>query len=132
MTRRNLIATAVAACVLAAAGCGPAKFDATRSFSLSGEQPAQANEVPPQSAAQTVKVEVTSDNAVDVYVLVGTTAADAVNLEEKDVKAKAAASKTNTKGDTLTVQVPAGQGVTVWVGRSGTVQKASGTVKMTN
>ena len=76
-------------------------------------------------------MEVTADNAVDVYVLLNAPG-DVVNMDEKDLKAKAAASKTGTKGETLSVQVPAGQAVTVWVGRSGTVQKATGTMKLTN
>ena len=131
MTRRNLFAAVAAVGLLMAVGCGPNKLNVVKSFDLSTERPAVAFDSPAQSATQTVKVEVTSDNAVDVYVLLNAPA-DAADLDEKDLRAKAAASKTGTKGETLSVQVPAGQAVTVWVGRSGTTQKATGTVKLTN
>ena len=132
MTRRNLFAAVVAVGVLTAVGCGPNKLNELKQFSLSMEKPAQAFDTPAQGAAQTVKVEVSSDNTVDVYVLLGVTAQAASDMEEKDLKAKAAASKVGTKSETLSVQVPAGQAVTVWVGRSGVTQKANGTVKLTN
>jgi hypothetical protein len=132
MTRRNLFAAVVAVGVLAAVGCGPNKLNEVKQFNLGTDTAAQTFSAPAQGAAQTVKVEVTSDNTVDVYVLLGVTAQAASDMEEKDLKAKAAASKTGTKSETLSVQVPAGQGVAVWVGRSGVTQKASGTVKMTN
>ncbi len=131
MTRRNLFAAVIAVGVLTAVGCGPAKQIVDRTFALSTETPAKTVELPAQGAAQTVKVEVNADNFVDVYVLLNAPG-DVVNMDEKDLKAKAAASKTGTKGETLSVQVPAGQAVTVWVGRSGTTQKATGTVKLTN
>lgn len=132
MTRRNLFAAVAAVGVLAVVGCGPNKLNEEKAFNLSHDQPAQAFDSPAQGAAQSVKVEVSSDKPVDVYVLLGTTAADAVNLGEKDLKAKAKESKLNTKGDTLSVAVPAGQAVTVWVGRNGTTQTASGKVKLSN
>jgi hypothetical protein len=132
MTRRNLFAAVAAVGVLAAVGCGPNKLNEVKQFDLGTEKAAQAFESPAQGAAQTVKVEVTSDNAVDVYVLLGVSSQAAIDMQEKDLKAKAAASKAGTKSETLTVQVPAGQAVAVWVGRSGVTQKASGTVKMTN
>jgi len=131
MTRRNLFAAVVAVGVLAVVGCGPNKLNEVKQFSLGGDNAAQTFSAPAQGAAQTVKVEVTSDNMVDVYVLLNAPA-NAQDMEEKDLKAKAAASKMATKSETLTVQVPASQTVTVWVGRSGVTQKASGTVKMTN
>lgn len=131
MTRRNLFAAMAAVGVLVVAGCGPNKLNEVKQFNLGGENSAQTFSAPAQGAAQTVKVEVTSDNTVDVYVLLNASG-DVANMEEKDLKAKAAASKMATKSETLTVQVPASQTVTVWVGRSGVTQKASGTVKMTN
>ena len=131
MTRRNLFAAVVAFAVLAAVGCGPNKLNEVKQFDLSIEKPAQTFSAPAQGAAQSIKVEVTADNTVDVYVLLNASG-DIANMDEKDLKAKAAASKTGTKSETLTVQVPASQTVTVWVGRSGVTQKANGTVKMTN
>lgn len=132
MTRRNLIVAVVAAGVLAAAGCGPNKLNVTKSFNLLTERPVQAFEAPSQVAAQTVKVEVSSDSKVDVYVLVGVSAQAATDMAEKDLMAKATAIKIGTTSETFSVQVPAGQPVAVWVGRNGTVQRAAGTVKMTN
>ncbi len=132
MTRRNLFAAVVAVGVLALVGCGPVKFTEVKQFDLGTDKAAQAFSVPAVGAAQAVKVEVTSDNTVDVYVLLGVSAEAASDMQEKELKAKATASKTGTKSETLSVQVPAGQAVTVWVGRSGVTQKASGTVKMTN
>lgn len=131
MTRRNLFAAVVAAGVLAAVGCGPNKLNEVKTFDLGTEKAAQAFDTPAQGAAQTVKVEVSSNNKVDVYVLLNAPA-NAIDLEEKDLKAKATSLKIGTTSETFSVQVPAGQTMTVWVGRSGVTQKASGTVKLSN
>jgi hypothetical protein len=131
MTRRNLIAAAVAFVALSAAGCLPGKLNEVKTFDMESGN-VQAFDSPAQKAAQTVKVEVTSDKPVDVYALLNTTAGEAVNLLPDQAKAKAAASKTKVTGDSFTVSVPAGQGLVVWVGVSDFGTRAKGTVKLTN
>lgn len=131
MTRRNLIVAAVAFAVLTAAGCGPGKLNTVKTFNMESGN-SVAFDTPPQSSAQTVKVEITSDKAVDVYALLGTSADQAVDLTADKAKAKATASKTKVTSDSFTVSVPAGQSLAVWVGVSDTGTRATGTVKLTN
>jgi hypothetical protein len=130
MTRRNLLAV-VATGVLAMVGCGPAKQTVERTFALSAETPAKTYELPAQSAALAGAFSSTY-TSTELSAVTSTFTDCAAELDEKDLKAKAAASKAGTKAETLSVQVPAGQAVTVWVGRSGVTQKATGTLKMTN
>lgn len=131
MTRRNLIVAAVAVFVLSAVGCFPNRLNEVKTFNMESGN-VQAFDSPPQKAAQTVKVEITSDKPVDVYALLNTSAGEAVNLLPDEAKAKAAASKTKVTSDSFTVQVPAGQGLVVWVGVSDHGTRANGTVKLTN
>jgi hypothetical protein len=121
MTRRQVTAVAAFA-VLATAGCGPARMNSERTFDF----PSGENVVfgfPPQSAAQTVKVEFTSDKAVDVFALVNVPLDDVNNMTAEQAKKKAAGSKT---------RVPAGQEFVVWIGVSDNGTRAKGTVKLTN
>ena len=136
MTRRNLFAAVVAAGVLAAVGCGPNKLNEESRVSVESlgdaARSAMAIETQPQRVAQTVKVEVTMDNPVNVYVLLKTTAAAASSMDEHEVKSKAVQSKTGVKSETFSVPVPAGDMMVVWVGAATGTRKATGTVKMTN
>jgi len=131
MTRRNLIVTAVAFAVLTAAGCGPGKLNSVRTFDMESGN-VKAFDMAPQSSAQTVKIEITSDKPVDVYALLGVSVDDAVNMLPEKAKEKAAASKTKVTSDSFTVSVPAGQGMAVWVGVSDVGTRAAGSVKLTN
>jgi hypothetical protein len=130
MTRRHVTA-AVAVAVLAVGGCGPARMNSERAFDFaSGENVVFG--FPPQSAAQTVKVDITSDKAVDVFALLNVPLDDANGFTVDKAKAKAAGSKTKVTADSFTVQVPAGQELVVWVGVSDFGTRAKGTVKLTN
>jgi hypothetical protein len=130
MTRRQVTAV-VALAVLAAAGCGPARMNSERTFDFaSGENVVFG--FPPQSAAQTVKVEVTSDKPVDVFALLNVPLDEANGLTVDKAKAKAAGSKTKVTADSFTVQVPASQEVVIWIGASDFGTRAKGTVKLTN
>ena len=131
MTRRNLTAAVAAVAVLALAGCGPGKLSEVKSFDMESGN-VKAFDTPAQKVAQTVKVEVSSDNPVDVYALPGVSVDDAVNMLPEEAKKKAAGSKEKVTSGSFTVPVPAGQGLAVWVGVSDNGTRAKGTVKLTN
>lgn len=131
MPTRVFFAAVAAAVLVAAAGCGPGKMNKTASFALGTDKPAVGYDANKQSADQTLKIEVEADNSVSVFVVTGMTLDDAVNTSEFDLKGKAVASKVDTKKDTFTAAIPAGQKPVVVV-TLGKAVKASGSIKITN
>lgn len=119
--------------LVAAVGCGPAKLNEEKSFNVGIDaKPAEAWGLPPQSVEQTLKVEVSSNGPVDVFVLAGVNQDDAVVMFNDELKQKAVASKTDAKQDTITAKIPAKQPGVVVVRFNAKRENASGKVKMTN
>jgi hypothetical protein len=118
-----------AAVLAAAAGCAD-KLRYERTFTLP-EDGARSRELklPPQSVAQTVRIAVTADQPVDVYVL---PEKDLQRLDAKDWGSKAIASKQGVTAETLTADIPAEQETAVVVTLGSGTAKAQVTVKMTN
>ena len=114
------------------AGCAD-KLNTTSSFTLpDGGNTTKVFDLPAQSAEQTIRVEVTSDKPVDVFVM---SAADAPNLDglpSKEWQAKSVTFKEGVTSDTLTAKVPAKQATKVVVTPSAKTQKANVTVKLSN
>jgi hypothetical protein len=115
-----------------AAGCAD-KLSLSSSFTLpDGGHPTKVFDLPAQPAEQTIKVEVTSDKPVDVFVM---PAADAPNLDglpSKEWQAKSATFKEGVTNETLTAKVPAKQATKVVVTPSAKTHKANVTVKLAN
>jgi len=84
------------------AGCGPAKLDISRKYSMDAAT-AQYIECPAISKAQTITVEFSSDAPVDVYVVKGFKEDDDINVVPP--KDKILGTK-NGKEGTFKVEVP--------------------------
>jgi hypothetical protein len=123
--------TLLTAVALGAGGCGPAKLNQEFTFDV-GNAPAQAWQLPKQTVAQTVKVEVETDSQVDVYVLTGVDQDRAVNMEPQELHHSAVASKTGVSKDSLSVPIPAKTAAVVVVRVGAKKLTASGMVKLTN
>lgn len=103
-SRLSLIAALGLLCL---AGCGPAKLDETKNWTLNSETPARAMDLSAQPKPQTFTVEFTATGG-DVSVFV---------FKEEDAKgedglayapaSKALGSKTASTGDSFKVDVPA-------------------------
>lgn len=124
-----ILTTAVG--LVAAVGCGPARLNQEVKFSV-GDVPAQVWVLDSQGVEQTIKVEIKSDGPVDVFVLAGVDQAAASAMTNDELKAKAVASKTEAKQDTITAKIPANQAPVVVARFNSKREKASGTLKLTN
>jgi hypothetical protein len=117
---------------LLAVGCAD-RLNTTSSFTLpDGGNTTKVFDLPAQSAEQTVKVEVTSDKPVDVFVMPAQGAPNLDGLPSKEWQAKSTAFKEAVMSDALTAKVPAKQATKVVVTPSAKTQKATVTVKLSN
>ena len=112
-------------------GCN-AKLNEEKSFNLTPSARDKIYLFDAQSAEQTIKVNVTSSEAVDVFVFLKKDAPDPAGLDDADLKKKALASKLGAVNDTLIVKVPAKQDYSLVVSLSTKSKKADGKVKLTN
>jgi hypothetical protein len=100
--------------VLVLAGCGPAKLDLTRKYTLDGKDPAQTIELEPQTKAQTINIEFSSsDGDVSVLVFKKADAPPADDALIADPK-KALVSKKG-KADSFSVDIPENTGILIIV-----------------
>jgi hypothetical protein len=133
MAWRTWAGIATAVILVAAVGCGPARLNVEKKFSVGLDvKPAEGWALPAQSVEQTLKVEVSSSAPVDVFVLTGVNSDDAVVMFADELKKKAVTSKEDVKQDTITAKIPANQPATVVVRFNSKKENASGTIKMTN
>lgn len=115
-----------------AAGCAN-RLRTESAFTLpDGGNTTKVFDLPAQSAEQTIKVEVTSDKPVDVFVMPAQGAPNLDGLPSKEWQAKSTAFKEGVTSDTLTAKVPAKQATKVVVTPSAKTQKATVTVKLSN
>ncbi|HET6574955.1 MAG TPA: hypothetical protein VFG68_15220 [Fimbriiglobus sp.] len=123
------------ACVvlaLLAAGCAN-KLDTTSSFTLpEGGNATKIFDLPAQSAEETIKVQVTSDKPVDVFVMLAQDAPNLDGLPSKEWQTKSVTFKEGVTSDTLTAKVPAKQATKVVVTPSAKTQKANIKVRLSN
>jgi hypothetical protein len=112
-------------------GCGPPKLKREMPIRI-GDQPSQGWGFDPQSVDQTFKVEPTTDNPVDLFVLVGTDENTALGMTPEELTQKATSMKRETTQETLTVKVPAKQVVSVMVRFGEKRLPASGKLKVSN
>lgn len=102
MLRRLLPAGAIA---LVLAGCGPAKLDVSKTYSVGGDTPVQGFELDAQSKPQTLTIEFsTAGDEVEVVVFKKSDVPTIDDVQLTDVK-KALGSKRG-KAETFTVDVP--------------------------
>ncbi len=117
---------------LLAAGCAD-KLSTSSSFTLpDGGNITRVFDLPAQSVEQAVKVEVSSDKPVDVFVMPAKDAPNLDGMPNKDWQTKSSAFKEGVTNETLTVKVPAKQETKVIVTPSAKTQKANVTVKLSN
>ena len=112
-------------------GCN-AKLNEEKPFNLTPSARDKIYLFDAQSAEQTIKVSVTSSEAVDVFVFLKKDAPDPAGLDDAELRKKALASKLGTTSDTITVKVPAKQDYSLVVSLSMKSKKADGKVKLTN
>ena len=125
---RTLFAAAMLACIAALAGC-TAKLDHTKEFT-----------VPPfgethwildaQSKPQKIKIEVQSDQDLDVFVLSPDMADKFQDLKPGEAEKAAIAHKKGVKAETVTADIPAKTAYSVLVGNP--KKTATGKVHITN
>ncbi len=121
----------VVASAVLVAGCAD-KLQYESKFALpEGTNVAKVMTLQPQSVEQTLKVEVSADKPVDVYVMPAKEVSDDA-LPEKSWEAKALAFKHGVTAETLTAKVPPKEGTKVVVTPSAGTDKTQGTVKITN
>ena len=113
-------------------GCGAKKLNEEKSFNLTPGERDKIYLFDAQSSEQTIKVAVTSSEAVDLFVFLKNDVADGAALDDNDRKKKALASKIGVTSDTLTAKVPAKQEYSLLVSLSLKSKKADGKVKITN
>lgn len=117
---------------LLVAGCAD-KLRTESAFTLpDGGNTTKVFDLPAQSAEQTLKVEVTSDRPVDVFVMPAKDAPDLDGLPTKEWQTKSVTFKEGVTNETLTAKVPAKQATKVVVTPSAKTQKAQVTVKLSN
>jgi hypothetical protein len=131
MAWRSWVVLGTALGCLAAVGCGPARLNQEVTFSV-GDVPSQVWVLDSQSVDQTIKLDINSDGPVDVFVLVGTDQGAASAMTNDELKAKAVASRTDAKQDSVTAKIPAKQVPVVVVRFNAKREKASGKLKLTN
>ena len=130
--KRNVIAVMIVTCLMPM-GCA-SKLNTEKAFTLpaeGGDRGVVFN-LPTQSSEQTVKAEITSDVAVDVYVYAAKDVAEPRDLMPDERGAKAILSKIGVTQETLTIKVPAKEEYRLLVGMPRNTMKASGKVKFTN
>jgi hypothetical protein len=114
------------------AGCAD-KLRTESAFTLpEGGKVTKVFDLPAQRAEQTLKVEVTSDRPVDVFVMSAAEAPDLDGLASKEWQTKSMTFKEGVTNDTLTAKVPAKQATKVVVTPSAKTQKAQVKVKLSN
>lgn len=127
---RVLILTVCGA--LALAGCA-SRLDSRHTFHLPDAGDTDKLIQPPtQKSAQSVKIEVTASEPVDVYVIPTKAADDPRDLSAADRAAKSLGSKQGVTKDTLTAQVPANEAYQVLVALGKNSKKADVTLRLTN
>lgn len=107
------------------------KYDQSFSLVQSGESEKLLSP-PMQSSAQTIKVQVTANEPVDVYIFLNKDVAQPLDLKAADRAAKATSSKVGVTTDTLSVSIPAKTEYSVLIALSSKTKKAEVTVKLTN
>ena len=128
----NRVLMAAALGCLTLAGCAN-KLDSKHAFTLpQGGDPDKALVMEAQTSAQTVKVDVTATEPVDVYVIPSKAATDPRDLSAADREAKALGSKKGVTKDLLTVKVPAKEAYQVLVSLADKAKKSDVTVRLTN
>ena len=114
------------------AGCAD-KLRTESTFTLpDGGNTTKVFDLPAQSAEQTLKVEVTSDKPVDVFVMPAKDAPGLDGLPTKEWQTKSVTFKEGVTNETLTAKVPAKQATKVVVTPSAKSQKAQVKVKLSN
>ena len=113
-------------------GCGPAKpkLDKEKTFAVDFFNNAAFG---PDilSVEQIIKVEVTAQKPVDVYILVGINEAAALDLSSSALKEKAVIAKVAVTSETITMRVPADTQGVVLV-RNGRNEIVNGKIRLTN
>jgi hypothetical protein len=117
-----------------AAGCGPAKLNSEHSFTVpSGEDVAKIVNLTAQSVEQSVKVEITSDKPVDVFVLLAKNLPkDEADFTAEKLQPLAVTSKRDSTQDTLSAKIPANSDWHVIVMAGAKTMKATGKLKLSN
>lgn len=116
-------------------GCGPDRLNESKTLNLNGENSVMSFPLTKQTAAQTLKLDISVDNAVNVYVLLKKDApnlqADNFDLGGDWTKKGLVAEKDVTK-KTLTAAIPANEAATVILTLGSKSTKSAGTLKLTN
>jgi hypothetical protein len=130
MFHRLLPVGVLAVSTLFLAGCGPAKLDISKTYTIGGDaEHAKGFELDPQSKPQTLTIEFSSSGGdVEAVVFKKSDAAD-MDAVAMAAPSKALASKKG-KNETFTVEIPENTGVWVAVMTAG--DKKDVTLKVTN
>jgi hypothetical protein len=116
--------------ILGLAGCGPARLNETRTWSLTSGTSARALDLPAQPKPQTITVEFSSTaNEVSVYLFKADDAKGEDGIAFADSKL-ALGGKSKSKGDSFSAEVPANT-ATRLIARSGG-RDTEVTIKVTN
>jgi len=114
------------------AGCAD-KLRTESAFTLpDGGFTTKVFDLPAQSGEQTIKVGVTSDRPVDVFVMPAKDAPNLDGLPTKEWQTKSVSFQEGVTNETLTAKIPAKQATKVVITPSAKSQKVSVTVKLSN
>lgn len=126
-----ILTTALVA--MLSAGCN-AKLNSVSTFTIpDGDQIAKILSVPPRPAGQTIHLDLTSDQPVDLYIMLitkETTGIEAMSPDEW--KKKSLRSFSGITSEKSNWDIPANNGLTVIVTPAAKTTKATATVKLTN
>jgi len=130
MCNRSFMIGALVIGLLTLAGCRPDKLSDVSTVTLDDASSAKSRDLPAQKLPQTITVEFTSPvNEVSVLVFKRADVPDNDSLDSAD-SAKAIGKVLNSKGDKLSVEVPANTETRVVVRNKG--KKAEVNLKITN
>ena len=134
MHRTIRLASLLGILAFAAAGCGPAKLRSEHTFTVpSGDEVAKIVNLTAQSVEQTVRVEVTADRPVDVFVILAKDLPkDNADYTTQKLEPKAVAVKKDATQEVLTATIPAKNDWHVIVMAGAKTLRATGTLKLSN
>lgn len=119
--------------MIALSGCtDKLKYDQKFSLAQIGGEPEKVLSPPKQSSAQTVKIQVTASEPVDVFVFLTKDVPQPLDLKDAERPTKATGSKTGVTSETLSVSIPANTDYAVMIALPKKTKKADVTVTMTN
>jgi hypothetical protein len=130
-TTQKMFMTLLAGILLTASGCR-GRLNKELAFNLDIQNSVKAWGFDPQGADQAMKIVVSSDYPVDVFLITGVSEDVAMGYTTPQMEKKAAGFKREVSNETFTVNVPKGQPSALIVQSGAKSKTAKGTIKISN